>query len=155
MNAPSVSARGRVTARLRRGFGLLEVIVALAILGTSGVTLFAWIHQNLEAATRVRDAERSARLTQTASAWIATLNPMLQPAGADRVAGLEVDWTSQLIEPARHNASFVTGSPGTWEMGLYRVTVRAVDVKSGARVEIEQWQVGYRRLDTVPAQATQ
>ena len=133
-----------------RGFGLLEVIVALAILGTSGVALFVWIHQSLESASRVRAAEARARLTMTASAWVATVNPMLRPTGVERVAAMELRWTSRLLEEARQNRSFDVSQPGAWETGLYSVSATALDVSTGVRVDVEQWQVGYRRSEAAP-----
>ena len=45
-----------LAASRQRGFTLIEVVVALAILGTAGMMLFAWISQNLQTAVRLEQA---------------------------------------------------------------------------------------------------
>ena len=45
-----------------RGFGLLEAIVAMTILGSAGLLLFGWIHSSLQTSQRLHDAEARARL---------------------------------------------------------------------------------------------
>ena len=86
----------------------------------------------------------------TASAWVATVNPMLRPTGVERVAAMELRWTSRLLEEARLNRSFDVSRSGTWETGLYTVSATALDVSTGVRVDVEQWQVGYRRSEAAP-----
>ena len=44
------------------GFGLLEAIVALALLAGTGIALFTWINQNLDAASRLNFLENLASL---------------------------------------------------------------------------------------------
>ena len=86
----------------------------------------------------------------SASAWVATVNPMLRPTGVERVAAMELRWTSRLLEEARLNRSFDVSRSGTWETGLYTVSATALDVSTGVRVDVEQWQVGYRRSEAAP-----
>ena len=61
----ATAGRGAMTARMRwrtHGFGLLEAIVALALLSGTGLALFSWINQNLQTASRLRAQEQEARL---------------------------------------------------------------------------------------------
>jgi len=90
--ASSLVVRGAVFARrsprvaVIRGFGLLEAIVAVVILGTSGLMLFSWLGQNLATASRVKDAEDRARLQLEAVAWLSNLNPAMESDG-ERLVG--------------------------------------------------------------------
>lgn len=134
--------------RQRRGFGLLEAIVALALLSASGLAIFDWISQNLRTATRLQQVDRLARLQLSAQALIDTVNPMLSPDGKLEAPGITVSWRAELLEPARRNATFVDGSGGPWELGLYRLAVTATDADA-QRVEFTQWRTGMRRLEPV------
>ena len=131
--------------RRQAGFGLLEAIVALALLAGAGLALFAWIQQNLQAASRLQTHEIEARLLLSAQALVSTVNPMLQPAGTLEMPGLRLQWTAEPMEPVRRNLSATAGVPGAFALGLYRMDVRALDVVSKVELRFEQWQVGSRR----------
>jgi general secretion pathway protein I len=126
------------------GFGLLEAIVALVILGTSGLALFSWLQQNLQDASRLRRADAQARLMLNAQALVETVNPSAQPEGVLRVGGIEVQWHAELVEPARNNQTFGR-DVGPWIVGLYRVTVEAIDASNDAKTKFTQLSVGTRR----------
>ena len=135
--------------RRTAGFGLLEAIVALTLLAGSGLALFAWINQNLQAASRVQQIEREARLLLTAQAVVESVNPLQQPAGAMEVSGLALQWQSTPVEPPRRNAAFGEGVAGPWMVGLFRLQVRAQDRARGTQIVFEQWRVGTLRLEPV------
>lgn len=136
--------------RARRGFGLLEAIVALTLLAGTGMALFAWIQQNLQTASRIRTIEQEAQLQINAQALIDGLDPMLEPSGQMQVSGLTLSWRAEPLEPPRSNQSFTPGIPGAWLVGLYRVEVQARDDRSGVRVRFEQWRAGTRRVVELP-----
>jgi general secretion pathway protein I len=133
-----------------RGFGLLEAIVALTILASAGLALFAWINQNLQSATRVRQAELQSRLTLTAEALVEGLNPLTQPEGLQELAGVNVRWTSHEVAPVHSNTAAVEGRPGDWEVGLYRVDVEAEDTQHGVTTRFSMLRAGYRRVRAGP-----
>lgn len=141
--------RGR---RLCAGFGLLEAIVALTLLAGTGVALFTWINQNLDAATRLRAHEQRAQLLLSARALVETVNPMRAPSGQLEAGDLALSWQAEVIEPPRANATFNPERPaGPWQLGLYRVQVQARDRKRGTEIEYEQWRVGtHRAVPVVP-----
>ena len=135
--------RGR---HLRAGFGLLEAIVALALLAGTGLALFTWINQNLDAASRLRLHEQRAQLLLSAQALVETVNPMQAGSGQLQAGELALTWESELLEPPRPNATFNPERPaGPWQVGLYRMQVRARDRKLGTELEFEQWRVGTLR----------
>ena len=129
-----------------RGFGLFEAIVALALLAGTGLALFGWINQNLQAASRLRQHEQQAQLLLSAQTLIETVNPMSSPKGRLEVSGLAVDWDSEAVEPARANAMFDPEAPAVWQVGLFRLQVHAQDAVQGIELRFEQWRVGTQRL---------
>ena len=136
--------------RVRRGFGLLEAIVALTLLASTGMALFAWIQQNLQAASRVRTIEQEAQLQLNAQTLLVGVNPMLRPSGTMQVSGLSLRWEAQPLEPPQRNLGFTGGVAGPWLVGLYRLDVRARDERLGTEVRFEQWLVGTRRIAEAP-----
>ena len=137
--------------RAAAGFGLLEAIVALALLAGTGLALFGWIQQSLQAASRLQQHDLEARLMLSAQALIETTNPMLQPQGAVEVGDLRATWRSEAIEPERSNLMFIPGVVGPFRIGLYRLHVEARDLRQGTEVHFEQWQVGTQRDATLPS----
>lgn len=109
-----------------RGFGLLEAIVAMAILGSAGLLLFGWLQSSLETASRLRDAEARARLQIEAQGYVARLNPMRQPSGEQRLADIELRWQSHPLEAPRPEANYGEMIMPVWWLALYEVEVEAV-----------------------------
>lgn len=133
-----------------RGFGLLEAIVALVILASAGLALFAWIGQNLTDVRRTEDAQARAALQLTALALAANVNPFAEPAGERRVAKVVVRWTSTLIEPLRYSLPFAGGGSPRWQVGLYKLDVVGVDESSGTRVQFELERTGLNEIEVAP-----
>ncbi len=136
----------RYAVTRQRGFGLLEAIVALALLAGTGLALLSWIQQNLQSATRMRVTEQEARLLMSAQAMVELLNPAEQPEGSWQSNGLTLAWQSQPVEPPRRNATYLEGVPGPWQVGLYRMTVNARDEVSAVRITFVQFRPGLKRL---------
>lgn len=125
-----------------RGFSLLEAIVAMALLGSAGLMLFAWIQSNLQTAQRLRDAEARARLQIEAQGWIGKLNPMLRPEGEERLGALRVRWSGRLVEPAMSEFHYGEAVPTRWRVGLYELAVEAEqgDTRTRWTQRVAGWQ---------------
>lgn len=150
MNAGCRSVQHRARRGPRpAGFGLLEAIVALALLAGTGMALFSWIEQSLQTATRLRTAEQEARLLLSAQALVETVNPAEQAEGSMQVSGLTVTWRGEPVEPPRRNATFAGGEPGPWQVGLYRLRVSAHDDATAIGVDFVQLRTGLRRLSPI------
>jgi general secretion pathway protein I len=143
--SPMVGVELRPVIR-RRGFGLLETIVALALIAGAGMALMSWLQQSLHSAFRARNTEYEARLLLSAQALIESINPAEKAEGSLKADGLFLTWQSQPVEPPRRNATFVEGTPGPWEIGLYRLAVTALDEQSAVRVNFVQYRTGLKRL---------
>jgi general secretion pathway protein I len=122
----------------------MEVVVALVILATSGLMLFAWVNQNLETASRLRDAQARAQLQLEGVSWLRLVNPALQPEGALQEGELHLTWTSTLVEPARNEFDFGGSLFPRWEVGLYRIQATLKQGETGPRVSWEQLVAGWR-----------
>jgi general secretion pathway protein I len=143
------------------GFGLLEAIVALALLASAGIALFSWINTNLLTANRLQDIEAEARLKLAAVEAMAQVNPMQTPQGEAVVGTLSLAWTTQRATPVTSNATFEPGQPGPFELALYRAEVRARQANRETtggtaaaplpadEVQFELTLVGYRRVRDV------
>jgi general secretion pathway protein I len=129
-----------------RGFGLLEAIVAMALLASTGVALFGWINQNLQQAVRLQEHEQRVRLQLTAQSLIETVNPMQMPRGEMALGPVTVTWSASAMQPVRRNASSHQRETGAWQVGLYALEVRATDRVSGVEARFVQWRTGTERL---------
>ncbi|MEH0165280.1 hypothetical protein [Roseateles microcysteis] len=138
-----------MSGRLSRGFGLLEAIVALAILGSTGLVLIAWINQNIVTATQIKEAEARAQIQLETQAWLAVLNPALEPKGERQLGELKISWESELVEPMRDEFSFTGAFVPRWRLGLYRVKARAS--RSEVNAEWQQLVAGWQERADAPA----
>ncbi|WP_313249389.1 type II secretion system protein [Stenotrophomonas acidaminiphila] len=129
---------------LPRGFSLLEAIVALAIVATAGLALFAAMNQSIQMALRAETARKSDTAMRNALAWMEVVNPGQTPSGEKRLGGMVLDWKSEPVEPPR---DAMTGylQAGLYQVGLYDVTV---DVRSedGVSASFRLRKVGYKQV---------
>jgi len=145
---PTRSGWGR---RGQGAFTLLEVVVALVILATSGLVLFSWINQNLATATRLSDAQARAQLHSEGVAWLSTVNPASEPEGEREQSGLRLQWRSRLVEPMRTEDDYGGNLVPRWLIGLYRVEATITRIDSGLRAEWAQQIAGWKPAIMVAA----
>ena len=104
----------------RRGFTLLEMVVALLIFAAAGMALYGLLNTNLITLTRVQDVLRQAPAVREAMERLATVNPWREDEGVFEVDGFDVAWTASLVEPMRQGQTAL-GVPGPFNVGLYEV----------------------------------
>ena len=127
-----------------RGFSLLEAIVALAILATAGLALFASMSQSVQMVSRAERAREADSAVRNAVAWIETVNPMQTPQGEQELGDVTLRWSAQLVEPER---DAMTGylQPGLYRLGLYDVHMELL--RDGEPLtEAVVRRVGYRQV---------
>ncbi|MBA4344746.1 MAG: hypothetical protein C0423_21605 [Methylibium sp.] len=132
---------GKVS-RQAGGFGLLEVLVALAILAAAGGAMFSWLAQTLDTASRLRRADDESRLSLNALAMVSLVNPLSEPQGRRELAGIRINWTSAPVQPVVDGRSFVDGHAGDWRVGLFKITADVEDFRHGTTVRLEVIQPG-------------
>jgi len=128
------------------GFGLLEAIVALAILAGTGAALFAWISQNLQAAARIEAEQARVALQLAAQGLLASVNPFTEPEGLRRLGATSVSWRARLVAPLRASVPTQAMEQTRWRVGLYELTVTAKDENTAASTEFTLMQAGLEAL---------
>jgi general secretion pathway protein I len=136
--------------RVQPGFTLLEVIVALVILSTSGLVLFGWISQNLATATRLRESQARSQLQLEGISWLAVINPAVEPEGERELGDLRLSWRTTLVEPMRNEYDSGGLLQSRWTIGLYRANAVVTHLKTGLHVEWEQVMAGWRPVGARP-----
>lgn len=131
----------------------MEVVVALAVLGTAGLMLFAWINQNLQTAVRLRDAQARAQLQLEGVTWLGLVNPCLEPVGERQRGDMRLKWSAQPIEPLRSEFDFAGGLVPRWQLGLFRVEAQLSQTTSKLSVTWTQAVAGWRPVSHGASQA--
>jgi general secretion pathway protein I len=135
-----------MSRRRQTGFGLLEVLVAMAILASVGGGMMLWLQQSLDSSRRVEEAHARARLSLDALAVLSGLNPLLEPEGHRELGQMRLSWTSRALQPAAPGRSFVEGRPGAWEIGLYEVKVKVEDRQADLTVDLKLLRTGLKPM---------
>ena len=106
----------------QRGFSLLEAIVALTIMATCLLALYAWLSTSTFALGRARDSALALQDARVAQAVVETINPMATPDGSREIAPLEIRWKSRPITERRTGMSRA-GTATQFDFRLYEVDV--------------------------------
>lgn len=130
--------------RAQRGFSLLEAIVALTILATVGMALFAAMSQSTQMVARAEDVRLADSALRNAAAWMASVNPAETPQGEQQLGDVTLRWSAELVEPM-HDATTGYLQPGLYQVGLYDVRLELTrDGNSLAEATIRR--AGYRQV---------
>lgn len=106
----------------QHGFSLLEAIVALTIMATSLLALYAWLSTSTFALNRARASALSLQDARSAMAAIETVNPMAEPDGNRKLPPLEVRWKAHPLTDRRFGMS-MSGSATQFDLRLYELDV--------------------------------
>ena len=103
-----------------RGFTLLETMVALVIFTGAAMALYGLFNTNLVALARAQDVSRQVLAVRHSMEYLSTVNPRAEGEGRIDLHGMDVVWTSQLLQPVRQSQT-ATGGRGYFEVGLYEI----------------------------------
>ena len=119
-------------SRRAGGFTLLETMVALVVFAAAAMALYGLFNTNLIALARAHDVARQAPALRNAIEHLSAVNPSEEEEGRILLDGMEVAWSSKLLEPVRQSQA-VSGRLGYFEIGLYELefTVRDIDTVLG------------------------
>lgn len=116
----------------RRGISLLEVLVALVLVSTVGMSMMAWMQQSLDGSRRLREHVAAVSAEREATAWMLQQDFRAKPEGVERLGALWVRWRSEPAEPVVRNRTFGEGDGlGPWMLGLHRVDVEIRERRDG------------------------
>ena len=135
--------------RLRqRGFSLLEAVVSIVLISTSGLALFSWINSNLISLGRVQETNARAEVTQNALEYMAAVNPMLVPSGKTSLGDKDLSWDAKLIGPIKDGTGYPAGT-GLWQFALYDTSVTVAQQGDQPGFSFRLKQVGYKRVRSI------
>ncbi|GAK33531.1 hypothetical protein JCM17846_21590 [Iodidimonas nitroreducens] len=138
-----MSIGGTPKRALMQGFTVLEVLVAIAILGTALAALLGLQQSSIRAALGVERAQQRIALDRGALALLRSINPVLEPEGrAELSLGAEMQWRSEPLGAARRITSAI-GAEGRFSLQRFRVlvTITAPDLPARSwSVELLGWQ---------------
>jgi len=141
-----LSSPGRRLRRVRRGFSLIEVIVALVVVSGFGAALFVWAGQTLQTAARAVQAQQRVELEHNVTELAAGINPGTSPSGEWRSATHLYRWTAEPLRGPLDQVRTFAGV-GPYQVALYRVrfTVTPTDEPT-AVLRLEREVAGYRQV---------
>lgn len=128
----------------QQGFTLLEAIVALILITTTGMTLLNWINTNLITLGRAQQAYQRHEAIRNALAFMEKVNPYEKLHGEETLGTYQLAWKSHAVELPKTGLTPV-GNPSIFEIGLYDTEVQ---IKS-SKLLIAQFtlrQVGFKQL---------
>ena len=96
----------------QRGFTLLEAIVALILIASTGMALLNWINTNLMTLHRVQQVQQRHEAIRNALAFMDTINPLEKPQGDETVGIYTFRWETQAVEQPKDGT-------GLYQIGLY------------------------------------
>lgn len=117
-----------MTLRMRhaqQGFSLLEAIVALTIMATCLLALYAWLSSSTLSMQRVRDNALGLQDARAALAILETINPMAEPDGQRELPPLTIRWKAIPVSNLRMGMS-ATGTATQFDFRLYDLDVEVL-----------------------------
>jgi hypothetical protein len=126
------------------GFGLLEGLVAIALLAGTMTAIFALVGNTLNSAYRVGASNASVQVTLNALEAMTAINPMVQGSGRIDLGPYAVSWTSAPATPVIDRAGSL------YQIGLYNSDVRVEERPGSILARFSLRQIGYRRVRDPP-----
>lgn len=131
--------------RIQAGFTLIEAIVALVLMATTGMALFSWINSNIMTLSRVQASNAEDAATANALEYMRTVNPTLAPEGKATLGAYRMAWKTEPLTDLRDGSSYPFGV-SLYQVGMYqtRVEVQALDGTPWFSFKLQQ--VGYKKV---------
>ena len=132
----------------QRGFTLLEAIVSLVLIASTGMALFGWINTNLISLHRVQQTQYRHDATRNALAFVKTINPLEKPQGDETIGIYTFHWRAEAIQLPKDGISR-SGGFGLFQVGLYDIEVEISD-ENEILTKFTVRQVGYKQVREPP-----
>jgi len=114
----------------QKGFTLLEAVVAMVLIASSGIALLSWINSNLVNLRRVEANYIKQKAIQNSVAFLQGLNPHETPTGEKQVGSYRIHWHAVLIDEVKEGRYLSGGGQGLYQVGLYDTQVTVFIGKS-------------------------
>jgi general secretion pathway protein I len=131
--------------RTQQGFTLIEAIVAMVLVATTGMALFSWINSNLITLNRVQEANAESAATSNVVDYLSTVNPMITPEGEAKLGDYQVRWKATISDEPRDGAGYPYGT-SLYQLALYQTQVQVQKPDGQAWFDFTLQQVGYKQV---------
>lgn len=131
--------------RKQHGFTLIEAIVALVLIATTGMALFSWINSNIITLNRIQENNNENAATVNAVEYMNNINPMTSPEGQANLGSYRLSWKAEAITEPRDGSGYPSGI-SLYQLSLYqtRVTIQKPDGQFWFAFTLQQ--VGYKKM---------
>ena len=131
--------------RKQHGFTLIEAIVALVLIATTGMALFSWINSNIITLNSVREINAENAATLNAVEYMHNINPMTSPEGQTNLGSYRLSWKAETTTEPRDGAGYPFGI-SLYQLGLYqtKITVQKSDGRFWFAFTLQQ--IGYKKV---------
>ena len=129
----------------QKGFTLIEAIVALVIIATTGMALFSWINSNIITLNRVQEINAINAATANALEYMATVNPMVTPDGQSNLGAYRLEWRAQVSTETRDGVDYPY-SISLYQLNLYQTKVTLKNPAGTVWFAFDLQQVGYKKV---------
>lgn len=126
------------------GFTLLEAMVALVLITTTGLALLNWINTQLMTFEHIQQAHQRQVAIRNVLAFMATINPYERPKGEEILGNYTCHWQTQAVKLPKNGVS-PTGELSVFEIGLYDTQVQ-VDLAATPIAQFTLRQVGFKQV---------
>ena len=129
----------------QQGFTLIEAIVALVLIGTTGMALFGWINTNIITLNRIQEMNIESSATVNTLEFMSSVNPMLTPQGQADLGSCRLTWNAEASTEPRDGAGYPFGM-SLYQLGMFQtqITVQKPDGKFWFKLALQQ--VGYKKV---------
>ena len=136
----------RLRQRARqKGFTLIEAIVALVLIATTGMALFSWINSNIITLNRVQESNAENAATLNVVEYMNNVNPMTAPEGKADLGAYRLGWKSEASTEPRDGASYPFGI-SLYQLGMYQTKITVQKSDGAFWFGFTLQQVGYKKV---------
>jgi len=108
-----------------QGFSLLEAILALTIMSTCLLALYAWLSTSTLSLNRANAHALALQDARAAKALVDTINPMTTPEGVRELPPLHIRWNATPVSERRFGMT-VSGTANQFDFMLYEIEVEVL-----------------------------
>lgn len=135
--------------RKQSGFTLIEAIVALVLVGTTGMALFGWINSNIITLNRVQEINAENVATVNAVEYMNNINPMISPEGQANLDSCRLSWKAEASAESRDGAGYPYGV-SLYQLNMYQTSVIVQKPDGQFWFDFTLQQVGYKKVREIP-----
>lgn len=127
------------------GFTLIEAIVALVLIATTGMAMFSWVNSNIITLNRVQESNAENAATLNVVEYMNNVNPMTSPEGKADLGAYRLNWKSEAATEPRDGASYPF-SISLYQLAMYQTKISVQKSDGAFWFGFTLQQVGYKKV---------